>query len=156
MSRTSATPRMCFWKLVLNPWLCRHYFVFTSANSWKLCFLACTHCILYMSAREAFWSRCNTYFAWLYSSCKDECHYIGSMHCSYGPLVFWFIASAFESPVYYTLILLNFESWPSVIPDYWPSRHQTTRGSLGSWQCPWMIAVDYYLVYILSYFVFEL
>jgi len=31
-------------------------------------------------------------------------------------------------------LCVNFESWPTVISDYWPSRHQTTRGGLWSWQ----------------------
>ena len=94
----------------------RQCYFFYVGESWKSCFLACIHCILYMTAREAFWSRCNRYFALLYSSCKDVCHIIGLMHSSYGLLVFWFIASAFVSPYVHTLIVLNF--WKLAFGNY--------------------------------------
>ena len=56
------------------------------------------------------------------------------MHCFYGLLSLKFIASVFVSPICILCLCVNLESWPSVITNYWPSWHHSTRGGMGSWQ----------------------
>ena len=63
-------------------------------QSGRLCSLPCSSWILFMSACEALCIKCNMYFGphfnciWAVKLCKDVCHFIWLMHCSYGPLVF--------------------------------------------------------------------
>ena len=114
-------------------------------ESWRLCFFGLKSLYLHMSALEAFWSR--FWYVFRLLSTEWETMSCMSLHLIYAQLLWTTCILIYcfricEPDIYYTLIVFNFESWPSVISDYWPSRHQITRGGLGSWD---KISVNYSL-----------